>query len=58
MLNEASNNNDVTHIANVVLNKVPNSNYTMHIANNVCLTTMSAQQFSIMRKSLLTQDER
>ena len=47
MLNEAPNNNDVTHIANMVLNEAPNSNDAMHVANNVHLTTMGAQQFSM-----------
>ena len=42
MLNEAPNNN-VTCIANVVLNEAPNSNDAMHIGNNVCLTAMGVQ---------------
>ena len=50
MLNEASNNNnnDVTRIANIVLNETPNSNDTTRIANNVLLTAMGAQQFSMV----------
>ena len=47
MLNEVLNNNDVTHIANIMLNKAPNSNDAMRIANNMQLTTMGAQQFSM-----------
>ena len=45
MLNKVPNNNDATHVANIVLNKAPNSNDAMHIVNNVCLTTMGAQKF-------------
>ena len=48
MLNEVPNNNDVTHIANIVLNEVPNSNDAMRVANNVHLTTMGTQQFSMV----------
>ena len=48
MLNETSNNNDVTCVANIVLNKVLNSNDTTHVVNNVCLTTMGAQIFSMV----------
>ena len=47
MLNEAPNNNDITHIANIMLNEVPNSNDTRRVANNVYLTTMGAQHFSM-----------
>ena len=47
MLNEVLNNNDFTHIANIVLNEAPNSNSAMHVGNNVCLTVMGAEQFSI-----------
>ena len=47
MLSEVPNNNDVTRIANMVLNEVPTSNDAMHVANNVHLTTMGAQQFSM-----------
>ena len=31
-----------------MLNEAPNSNDTMRIANNVYLTTMGAQQFSMI----------
>ena len=62
MLNEAANNKD---LVNIVLNKASNSSDDMHIVNNVCLTTMGAQQFSvmasyiaIMQKSRLTRDEK
>ena len=40
-------NNDVTHVANIMLNEVPNSNDAMHIGNTVHLTAMDAQQFSM-----------
>ena len=42
-VNEAPNNNDITHIANIILNKAPNSNEATCIAHNVHLTTMGAQ---------------
>ena len=48
MLNEVPNNNDVTHVANIVLSETPNSNDAMCVVNNVCLTTMGAQQFSMV----------
>ena len=48
MLNEAPNNNDVTHIANTMVNEEPNSNDTMCTGNTVCLTAMSTQQFSMV----------
>ena len=48
MLNEVPNNNDVMRIENMVLNKVPNGNDAMCVVNNVCLTTMGAQQFSLV----------
>ena len=49
MLNEAPNNNDVKHVANIVLNEAPNSNDTMHVENNnMHLTAMGAQQFSMV----------
>ena len=38
MLNEASNNSEVMHVANFVLNEVPNSNDATHIEKYVCLT--------------------
>ena len=41
------NNNDVTCVANMVLNEAPNSNDPMCVANNVYLTTMGAPQFSM-----------
>ena len=31
VLNEAPNNNDVTHVANIVLNEAPNSNDAMRV---------------------------
>ena len=43
MLNEVPNNNDVTHIENMVLNEAPNSNDTKCVANNVRVTTMGTQ---------------
>ena len=46
MLNKARNNNDVTRIANIVLNEAPNSHDAMHVGNNVRLTAIGAQQFS------------
>ena len=48
MLNEASNNNDITCIANIVLNKASNSNDTMRVWNDVCLAALGAQQFSVV----------
>ena len=48
MLNEASNNNDAMHVANIVLKEAPKSNDATHIGNNVHLTAMGAQQFSMM----------
>ena len=44
MLNKLPNNNDVKHVANIVLNKVPNSNDTTRLGNNVHLTAMGAPQ--------------
>ena len=63
MLNEAPNNNDVTHVENMALNEAPNSNDATRVANNVHLTTMgvhnnSQWQLYIMQKSQLTRDER
>ena len=46
-MNEAPNNHNVVHVANVVLNEVPNSNDAIHVANNVQLTTMGTRQFSM-----------
>ena len=45
MLNEAPNNSDVTHVANIVLNEAPNSNDATCLGNNMRLTAMGAQQF-------------
>ena len=41
------NKNDITHVANIVMNKAPNSNEATRVANNVRLTTMGTQQFSV-----------
>ena len=48
MLNEAPNNNDVMHIESMVLNEMPNSSDATLVANNMRLTTMGAQQFSMV----------
>ena len=48
MLKEVSNNNDVTCVANIMLNKAPNSNDDTCIENNKSLTIMGAQQFSMV----------
>ena len=48
MLNKAPNNNDFTCVENMVLNKAPNSNDAIREANNMQLTTMDAQQFSMV----------
>ena len=48
MLNEVLNDNDITRVANIVLNEVPNSNDAMCVVNSIPLTTMGAQQFSMM----------
>ena len=49
MLNEVPNNNDIVHVANIVLNEAPtNSNDAMSVGNSVRLTAMGAQQFSMM----------
>ena len=60
-----ANKNDVTRVANMVLNEVPNSYDAMRVGNDVRLTAMGAQQFSmaaiiiaIVQKSRLTRDER
>ena len=47
MLNEAPNNNDVKHVANILLNDLPISNDTKRVGNNVCLTAVGAQQLSM-----------
>ena len=46
-MNGTSNNHNVMHVANVVLNEVPNSNDAICVANNVCLTAVGTQQFSM-----------
>ena len=48
MLNEVPDNTDITCVTNIILNEVPNSTDVMCIANDMCLTTMGAQQFSMM----------
>ena len=45
MSNEALNNNNVKHVANIVLNEAPNCNDAMCVGNNVHLTAVGAQQF-------------
>ena len=47
MLNEAPNNNEVKHIANIVLNEAPNSNDATCVGNYVRLTAVGTQQFSM-----------
>ena len=47
VLNEAPNNNDITHVANIELYEAPYSNDAMRVGNNVCLTAIGAQQFSV-----------
>ena len=47
VLNQSPNNNDVAWVANVMLNEASNSNDATCVGNNVCLTAMSAQQFSM-----------
>ena len=47
MLNEVPNNNDVTHLANMVLNEAPNSNDATCVGNNVHLTAVGEQQSSM-----------
>ena len=42
-----ANKNDITRVANIVLNDAPNSYDAMRVGNNVCLTAMGAQQFSM-----------
>ena len=46
VLNEAPNNNDVIHVANIMLNEVANSNDAMCLGNNVHLTPKGTNQFS------------
>ena len=45
VLNEAPNNSDIKHVANIVLNEAPNCNGAMRVGNNVRLTAVGAQQF-------------
>ena len=45
MLNEALNNNDIKHVANIVLNEAPNSNDATCVGNNVRLIAVGTQQF-------------
>ena len=47
MLNKAPNNNDVKHVANIVLNEAPNSNDTTRVGINVRLTAVGTQQISM-----------
>ena len=49
MLNEAANNNGVTHVVNniIVFNEVPNSNEATRVGNDMCLSAMGAKQFSM-----------
>ena len=47
MLIELPNNNDIIHVANIMLNEVPSSNDAMCVGNDVRLTTMGVQQFSM-----------
>ena len=47
MLNEAPNNNDIKHVANIVLNEAPSSNDATCVGNNVRLTAVGTQQFSM-----------
>ena len=48
MFNEVPNNNNITHIANIVLSEVPNSNDATPVGNNVHLTAVGALQFSMV----------
>ena len=48
MLNDMPNNNDITHVANIMLNEAPISNDTTHVKNNMRLTAMGEQQFSMV----------
>ena len=57
MVNESPNNNDVTHVTNIVLNEAPNNNDAMRIGNNVhlteigCTTILNGGYVAIMKKS-------
>ena len=46
-MNGTPNNQNVMHVANVMLNEVPNSNDAIYVANNVCLSAVGTQQFSM-----------
>ena len=46
-MNETPNNNDVTCVANTMLNEAHNSHDATRVGNNVCLTAMGTQQFSM-----------
>ena len=48
VLNKVPNNSDAMCVANIVLNEVPSNNNATGIANYVCLTTIIAQQFSMV----------
>ena len=48
MLNEAPTNNDVMHVAKIVLNTAPNTNYATCVGNNVRITAMRSQQFFVV----------
>ena len=50
MLNEVPDNTDITRVANTILNEVPNSTDVICIVNDMHLTTMGAQQFSMVTK--------
>ena len=42
MLNEAPNNNDVKHAANIALNEAPKRNDATRVGNNVRLTAVGS----------------
>ena len=60
MLNEAPNNNDIIHVANIVLNEVPNSNDREQCTLNCNgrTTILNGDYIAIMQKSRLTRDKR
>ena len=63
MLYEVPNNNNVTRIANIVLNKAPNSHDTTRIGNNApnCngrTAIVNGGYIAIIQKSQLTRDKR
>ena len=45
MFNEVPNNNDVKHVAYIVLNEAPQCNDATCVWNNVHLTVVGVQQF-------------